>query len=329
MPRNGFTRSSLEGPHLAILNGIDLVRKESGASAGDALMNSASQTRYVIITPVRDEEENLEVTIRSVAAQTARPQEWIIVNDGSTDRTAEILDRFASEYGWIRPVHLANRGHREPGGGVIRAFQEGFRQVKMQDWEFIVKLDGDLQPEPDYFEKCFEEFRSDSTLAIGGGTICHEMGGALRPDLEPKMHVRGATKIYRRAFWEVSGGLIPVPGWDTLDEAKANMMGWTTRSFPHVRLLHRRLTGAADGAWRNWFKNGRANYITGYHPVFMILKCLKRVRQKPYVIAAAGLFCGFVSGYFTKVPQVNDAKLIRYVRTQQIRRLFFQPSIWK
>jgi poly-beta-1,6-N-acetyl-D-glucosamine synthase len=125
------------------------------------------------------------------------------------------------------------------------------------------------------------------------------------------------------------GGLVAAPGWDTLDELKANMLGWTTHSFPHLKILHRRPTGSADGTWRNWFKNGRANYVSGYHPAFMILKCFRRLLMKPYFIAGCALFCGFASGYIKRVPQVDEKELIRYVRNQQIRRLLFQSSIWK
>jgi glycosyltransferase involved in cell wall biosynthesis len=290
---------------------------------------SARATRYVIITPARDEEKNIEATIRSVAEQTIRPLEWVIVNDGSTDKTAEILDQYAALYPWLRVLHLVNRGHREPGSGVMRAFEHGLRNLESKDWEFIVKLDGDLSFSPDYFERCFDEFRKDPTLAVGGGTICHNDDGATRLETGLRFHVRGATKIYRRAFWDQSGGLILAPGWDTLDEVKANMLGWTSRSFDDITFVHRRPTGSADGTWRNWFKNGRANYISGYHPLFMLLKCVKRVVQRPYVVMACGLFSGFVSGYIKGVPQVQDKPLIRYVRRQQLRRLLFQTSIWK
>jgi len=298
-------------------------------SAAGSQKTEVRQFRYVIITPARNEGENIEATIQSIVAQTNPPVEWVIVNDGSTDRTAEILDQYAARYSWIRAFHLPDRGFREPGSGVVRTFNHGLSELKTKDWDFIVKLDGDLELSPNYFEKCLEEFEKDSSLAVGGGTICHNMNGVLRPDVDVQFHVRGATKIYRRAFWEQMGGLPPVVGWDTLDELKANMLGWTSRSFSHVNILHRRPTGSADGAWRNWFKNGRANYITGYHPLFMTLKCVKRVPQKPYLLGALGLFCGFVSGYIKRESQVADRELIRYVRKQQLRRLLLQDSIWK
>ena len=286
-------------------------------------------TRYVIITPARNEEANIEATIRSVAGQTIRPVEWIIVNDGSTDRTREILDRFAAELPWLHGLDLPDRGFREPGSGVIRAFEHGLRNLKAQEWDFIVKLDSDLNLDPDYFEQCFREFEKDPKLGVGGGTIYHEIDGKLVAEGGPAFHVRGATKIYKRDYWVASNGLYAVPGWDTLDEVKANMLGWTTRSFPHVKIVHRRITGSADGVWKNWFKNGRANYITGYHPLFMLMKCVKRIPEEPFFMGAAGLFCGFASGYLRGVPQVPEPALIRYVRKQQVQRLLLRESIWK
>lgn len=292
---------------------------------------SSSPTRqlhYVVITPARNEEANIEETIRSVMAQTVLPSEWIIVDDGSTDKTADILHEWGARCEWLRVLHLPDRGFREPGSGVIRAFNYGFEHLGTRDWDFIVKLDGDLALPPTYFDQCFEEFAKDPTLAVGGGTICHAQDGVVQPDANQKIHVRGATKIYRRTFWEALGGLYPVAGWDTIDELKANMMGWTTRSFPEIHVLHRRATGSADGAWRNWFKNGRANYMTGYHPLFMLLKCLKRSLQAPIMLAALALLCGFVSGYIKRIPRVDEPELIRYVREQQIRCLLFKESLW-
>jgi biofilm PGA synthesis N-glycosyltransferase PgaC len=127
-----------------------------------------SHTKYVIITPVRDEEEYIEATIESVCRQTTRPAEWFIVDDGSTDRTGEIIDRYAAQNSWIRPIHRKNRGFRKAGRGVMEAFYDGYNALPSNDWDFIVKLDGDLSFAPDYFEKCFEYFRRDSKLGIGG-----------------------------------------------------------------------------------------------------------------------------------------------------------------
>lgn len=291
-------------------------------------MNS---NRYIIITPVRNEEKFLRDTIAAVTAQTIRPVEWIIVNDGSTDGTREIIETAASQYPWIRPLHRADRGFRKSGGGVMEAFHEGLTKIESREWDFLVKLDGDLTFSKDYFEKCFAHFDSNPKLGIGGGLVCNEINGqrVLDSKDDPKFHVRGATKIYRRACWDEIGGLIRATGWDTMDELKANMLGWKTYTFLEIHLIHHRETGGADGAWRNYFKNGRANYIVGYHPFFMLGKCAKRFFRRPYFIASLALGCGFVTGYIARVPQVMDQALIRYLRDQQWRALTGKKCLWR
>jgi glycosyltransferase involved in cell wall biosynthesis len=290
---------------------------------------SSKHRRYVVVTPVRDEEGHIEATILSMLAQTILPDEWIIVNDGSTDDTGRIIDRYAEKHSWIKAVHRENRGYRKSGGGVVEAFNEGNRALAISDWDFLVKLDGDLSFNPDYFEQCFKYFSQEPTLGIGGGVVYHNIDGSLVLEKTPKFHVRGATKIYRRACWDALGGLIQAPGWDTLDEVKANMLGWSTQSFTDLKLTHHKYTGSADGTWGGWVKNGRANYIAGYHPLFMAFKCLKRLFQRPYIIGSLGLLYGFVSGYFMRIPRVEDKALIKYIRKQQVNRLLMRQSIWK
>jgi glycosyltransferase involved in cell wall biosynthesis len=282
-----------------------------------------------VITPARDEAQYIAETITSVVHQTARPAEWVIVDDGSTDGTDGIIDRSAAQHAWITAVHRPNRGARENAGGVMEAFHYGYQSLKASEWDFIVKLDGDVSLNPVYFETCFKEFRQDPKLGIGGGLICHLENGALKVEAGPRFHVRGATKIYSRACWDEIGGLLQVPGWDTVDEVKANMLGWKTRTFQDLKVLHHRPTGAADGAWKNSVKDGRADYISGYHPLFMFLKCVKRLVQEPYLVGSLGLSYGYIGGYLKGTPQVDDRALIHYVRRQQLRRLMLLDSIWR
>ena len=285
--------------------------------------------RYVVITPVRDEEANLRFTIESMIQQTIRPTEWMIVNDGSTDATGSIIDEFAGLHQWIRAVHRTNRGFRKAGGGVVEAFNDGYQALKTKDWEFVVKFDGDLSFDSNYFEKCFAHFHRDPKLGVGGGGIYHLIDGRERLEESPSFHVRGATKIYRQSCWEAIGGLWPAPGWDTMDEVKANHLGWTTRNFPELRLIHHRLTGTSEGIWNGLIKNGRANYICGYHPLFMLGKCVRRLFTPPYVVGSLALFIGFASGYIKRIPQFNDPPAIAYLRQQQLRKLTGRPTIWK
>lgn len=298
----------------------------SGSEGGSEVM--AICVKYVVVTPVRDEERYIEHTLRSILSQTVRPAEWVIVNDGSTDKTGEIIEQYAARHPWIKIVNRENRGFRKAGGGVMEAFYDGYGEITTPDWQYVVKLDGDLSFESGYFEECFRIFSEDPRLGIGGGSIYNLEDGVPVQERSPLFHVRGATKIYRRECWEQIGGLKVLTGWDTIDELKANMIGWNTKSFSELRLIQHKTTGSADGDWKNYVKNGLANYITGYLPAFMILKCIKRLGEKPYFLVSAGLFWGFLKGYLENFPQVDDKELIRYVRNQQWNRLFFRKSLW-
>jgi hypothetical protein len=193
----------------------------------------------------------------------------------------------------------------------------------------MAKLDGDLSFSPDYFQKCFEHFREKPDLGIGGGEIYHDLEGRLKLESNPRFHVRGATKIYRRDCWEAIGGLWRAPGWDTIDEVKANMLGWKTYSFEELRLIHHRFTGSADGLMRDCVKHGMVCYICGYHPLFFLASCVYRLIRKPYIVGSCAIVFGFLKGYFSRTRQVNDTRLIQYLRTQQLRRLCGLETVWK
>jgi len=285
---------------------------------------------YVIISPLRNEAEYIQNTIESVLSQTIRPTQWIIVDDGSTDATGRIIQEAAARHTWIKTVHRADRGVRLAGEGVMEAFYAGFRLLGNERWQYLAKLDGDLTFEPDYFERCFARFAEEPELGIVGGLVCKMVKGALCAEskVDPAYHVRGATKIYRRECWQAIGGLVQAAGWDIVDELKANMLGWSTRTLPDLKIVHNRSEGAAYGTWPNWVKNGRANYVAGYHPVFMLLKCISRVFKRPYGIAALGLWVGFCSGYAKRIWRVDDPAFLRYFRRQQARRLLGRPSLW-
>jgi biofilm PGA synthesis N-glycosyltransferase PgaC len=290
---------------------------------------SGKQTDYVVITPVRDEAEHIGATIESVVAQTVQPRQWIIVDDGSTDGTLDIIQQHAARIAWIVPVSRQNRGFRNTNTGAVEAFFEGYSRLTSTSWDFLVNLDGDLGLEPKYFERCLKEFQKDPVLGIAGGMLYHMKDGIKTMETAPLFHVRGATKIYRRECWDAIGGIPRTSGWDTLDELKANMLGWRTRSFPDVLALHRKSTGASEGALRDAIKNGRSEYFCGYHPLFMLAKCIRRTFHRPYFLAAGALGYGFLACYFTRSPRVNDTRLIRYIRNQQLKKLLLLETVWK
>lgn len=288
-----------------------------------------SATKYVVITPVRDEEQYLPYTIESMAQQTIRPQEWVIVDDGSKDRTGEIIQEASRQHPWIRGFRRQDRGFRKWGAGIIEAFYDGFHNLSCKDWDFMAKLDGDLSFEPDYFAGMFRKFNEDQRLGIGGGYLYHMEDGVKTLEHNPIFHVRGGAKIYRRACWEAIGGLWVGPGSDTVDEVKANMLGWSSRSFLDLQIQHHRWTGAAYGRWGGIMKNGKTDYVCGYHPLFMLVKSISRLWKRPYVLGSVALIYGYVSAFLQNTPQVNDPQMISYLQRQQLAKLCGQETIWK
>lgn len=286
-------------------------------------------TKYVVITPVRDEEVHLPRSIESLVNQTLLPQEWVIVDDGSRDRTGNIVDEAARSYPWIRAVHRTDRGYRKWGAGIIEAFYDGFNALESRDWEFMSKLDGDLTFAAGYFEGAFEKFAADPALGIGGGVLYHYERGAKVIERTPTFHVRGGAKIFRRECWESLGGLWVGPGSDTVDEVKANMLGWRTMSFSDLEMQHHRPTGSSWGHWGGLVKDGKVDYVYGSHPAFLIAKSAVRLFRRPYILGSLALLYGYVAGHLQRIPQVDDPQLIRYLRRQQLARLIGRETIWK
>jgi poly-beta-1,6-N-acetyl-D-glucosamine synthase len=294
----------------------------------DASETPSRPIKYCIITAVRDEAKFVAATIESVLAQTVKPLEWIIVDDGSRDETADIVRKYAQQHPWIQLMIRSDRGHRSKGGGA-EAFNEAYSLFCNRDWDYLANLDGDLTFAPDYFERCFEQFRTMPTLGIGGGRVYAEVHGRWQLEQAPAFHVRGAAKIYRKECWEALGGLWPGLGWDTVDEVKANQLGWTTQSFPAIKLLHHRLSGTMWGAWGFAVVDGEADYIVGYLPLFFALKCLRHVFQRPFVVRSLGMVFGYVGSMLRRTPRVTDREFRAYLRRQQSRRLLGLSSIWR
>lgn len=286
--------------------------------------------KYVVITPVRDEEAYLKKTVDSVISQAMQPVEYILVNDGSRDRTGEIIDAYCREHAWIRAVHRSDRGYRKWGGGIIEAFYAGYKALNCQDWEFMCKLDGDISFDPGYFAGAIRKFQENPRIGIGGGVLYHYRNGQKILDSKhPRFHVRGGVKIYRRRCWEDIGGLWVGPGSDTVDEVKANMLGWATMSFGDLHLIHHRPTGQSWGRWGGMVKDGRIDYVYGSHPAFLTAKVLVRLFRRPYIVGSLALAYGYIAAFYQRCPRVNDPALIRYLRKQQLARLTGRKTIWK
>jgi biofilm PGA synthesis N-glycosyltransferase PgaC len=278
--------------------------------------------RYVVITPVRDEAEFIQKTMGSMIQQTMRPVEWIIVNDGSTDETAEIVAGYAAEYPWIKLVNREDRGARQRGKGIVEAFYTGYDALTIQDYDFIVKLDGDLSFEPDYFESLLREFASRPKLGIAGGGVYEKRSGEDKWILRTsKDHVRGPTKVYRQACFEAIGGLVPALGWDGIDEWQALALGWEVRSFTGLKVFHYRFTGAATGPLKSRVEQGYGAHYMGYHPLFMIARGIRHMFNRPYLIGGIAMIIAYFVAGLQGRERLPDPSVIRYIRRTQLRQL--------
>jgi glycosyltransferase involved in cell wall biosynthesis len=284
--------------------------------------------RYAIVTPVKNEERIFGEMVASVARQTVPPKKWIIVDDGSTDRTGEIIRQAASSHDWIIGVECGvSTDRRKPGGEAV--LEHGIHRLDLAEYDFFARLDGDISFEPDYFENLIQEFEINPRLGIGGGVCYVWRKGGLVEEKNPKFHVRGAVKTYRVGCFREIGGLESELGWDMVDEIRANMLGWQTMSFPHLKVIHHRPTHTSSGVLRGKMHSGMARYFAGYHPLFMLASTVKNMAHPPYLLGGFSMLFGFLSGYLKSFPQIRDQELIRYIREQQWNRLTGRNTIWK
>lgn len=277
---------------------------------------------YVIISPVRNEEKYIEETIKSILSQSKKPVEWVIVNDGSTDRTREIVSAYAGLHVWIKLVDKPDRGFTQVGKGVIETFYYGFNSIKNADYDYVVKLDCDIKIEDGYFENLLERFRQNTHIGISGGTSYVERAGKWHEEKMPLFHPWAGARIYRRKCFEEIGGLVTALGWDTIDLLRAQMKGWKTIRYPDLKIKHLRMMSSRKGLWEGKVRLGRNFYITGYHPVFLIARSVYRLVEPPYFIETFGALYGYLQALLKKEKLVVSEEEKAFLRKQQLRRLF-------
>lgn len=304
-----------------------MVPKGQTASPGGQTDSSANGCRYILISPVKDEEKYVEATLRSVAAQTLRPYCWVIVDDGSRDSTPEILRRYADTYDWIRVVRTEGRPGRRPGSGVMGAFAVGYEMVAADDFDFVVKLDCDLELRENYFERLCNEFRRDESLGIASGIYLEERNGSWVPVAMPGYHAAGAAKMVRKKCYADIGGFVPARGWDTVDEIRAVHKGWKTRHFQDLPFRHLKNEGTGIGSLQTYNMHGEIYYVTGGGPFFFLLKLADRFYcTRPFFIGGAAMLWGYIRCWITRRPRlVSDAEA-RLYRQMLNRRIWESVS---
>jgi glycosyltransferase involved in cell wall biosynthesis len=287
------------------------------------MIGDATRQRVVIISPCRDEERTLERTIACVRAQTHPPMRWVIVDDGSRDRTPEILARAAAEIPWVRIVRREDRGFRKVGGGVIDAFYDGLAAVDV-DYDFVAKMDVDLEFSPRYLERLLQEFEHGPQLAAASGKVFRPEGERLVEELMIDEMVAGQFKLYRRAAFEAIGGFEREVMWDGIDFHRARMCGFRTVSLadPELRILHLRLMGSSDrGVYRGRLRWGRGQWFMGSWFPYVLASGVYRMQERPYVIGGLLVVVGYLQAALRREPRYQDLAFRQNLRRWQRGRL--------
>ena len=280
---------------------------------------SMTSLSYALVTPARNEAENIRRLAASIDAQTVRPQVWIVVDNGSDDGTAAIAEELAASRPWLRVLETEGEPVATRGGPVAKAFMESLPLLD-PPVDVVVKLDADVSFEPTYFEELLARFAADPELGIASGTCFELEGGEWKPQHVTGDRVRGATRAYRLDCLQDVLPLENLPGWDGIDEVKAIARGWRTTSFRDLGFLHHRKLASRDESRRQrLLAVGRANYYIGYRPSYLILRALFKARREPVALA---LIVGYAGAALRREPRCTDTVAREYLRgEQQLRRL--------
>ncbi len=281
--------------------------------------------RIVIISPVRDEESYLPDTVRSLINQTVKPVEWVVVDDGSSDRTADIVREAAKEHPWIRLEPKPDRGVRVVGPGVVEAFYFGYERIRSSDYDFICKMDGDIEFGPKYFETLLTFFDRDPYLgAASGKPFQQEEDGSLKEERHNDEMVAGMINFYRKKCFEDIGGFVRQVHWDGIAFHRARMFGWRTRSIRHPDLdfIHERLMGSSHkGIVTGRLRWGRGQYFMGTHPLFVLAIGLYRMFEKPFLVGGICIVAGYVKAMWEGMERYDDPEFRRSLHAWQFERL--------
>jgi glycosyltransferase involved in cell wall biosynthesis len=279
--------------------------------------------RFVLITPAHNEEALIKKTIESVISQTILPMRWVIVDDGSTDRTAEIVQGYAKQFRWIELIQRPQRQDRN-FADKAHAFNAGFERVRSFQFEVIGNLDADISFERDYFEFMLTKFDEFPQLGVAGTAMREASYDAIKDSFYHASDVFGACQLFRRECFEEVGGYTPIKcgGIDWIAVRTARLKGWQTKSFCDKLFYHHRPMGETGSTtWKARFDYGRKEYLLGNHPFWQIFRVSYQMLKRPYLIGGLLLFSGYVYAFACRMKRPVDAELLKFHRKEQLSRL--------
>jgi len=278
---------------------------------------------YVLLTAAYNEEKFIIKTIESVVNQTILPQRWVIVSDGSTDRTDDIVKDYAERYHFIQFVRREKVTGRDFSAKVL-ALQKGFQLLADVNYSFYCTLDADVSFQPDYFKIILTKFCENPKLGIAGGIRLNYCNDKFRKEIVSLSNVVGSVQFFRRECFESAGGFVPskIGGEDTILEIRAKKNGWIVQSFQELQIYHYRRTGSAEGfLLKSRYRDGIADYCLGNPIFFEFFKCCRRLTQRPYLIGSVMTFCGFTVSFFKKPEKFLSNDEIEFVKRYQLKKI--------
>ena len=278
---------------------------------------------YVLITAARNEEAFIERTIQSVIAQTILPKKWVIISDGSTDGTDEIVQRYAKEKDWIELVRMPERRERHFAGKAY-AFNTGYEKVKNLQYDIVGNLDADISFGEDFFEYLLENFGKMLDLGVAGTHYVEGEFHSFKDSYIDIHHVNGQCQLFRRQCFEEIGGYLLVKdgGIDWIAVTTARMNGWKTYSFGERTFMHHRGMGtASSNVFKARFHYGKKDYFFGGHPLWQILRGVFQMTRKPYIVGGVLLVTGYFWAWLTQVERPVSRSLMKFYRREQMGRL--------
>jgi len=281
------------------------------------------QMKYVLVTPARNEQAFIEKTIESMIQQTLLPLKWVIVDDGSTDNTREIVGRYLAQNPWMELVQMPQRRDRSFAAKVV-AFNAGFEKVKDLPYDVVGNLDGDTSFDKDHFEFLIGKFADDPTLGVAGTVFREEGYNSETDSFEGHKHVSGQCQLFRRQCWEDIGGYIPhrAGGIDWMAVTTARMKGWKTESFREKYFFHYRTLGTAErGILASLYSYGEKDYYLGGHPVWEMFRVAYRVTKKPFLFGGVALGLGYCAAAIRRTPRPVGPELMAFHREEQMLKL--------
>lgn len=333
LPRTADSEAEVTTARLRIANGADLgpgvegeavqvIRAEGGMSAGGMLRGhgGASGRRYCLITPCRDEEQFAESTLKAVAEQTEPPALWVVVDDGSSDRTPEILREWQQRLPYLHVIRRRDRGSRRLGGGVIEAFYEGYSAINPEAFDFVCKFDLDLELPPTYFADVMNVMQADERLGTFSGKPYFRRGNSLISEMCGDENAVGMIKFYRVTAFEQIGGFVRELMWDGIDGHRCRMHGWRaeSRDDENLRFIHLRPMGTSHkGWWTGRQRHGRGQYFMGTGPVYMLASALYRMTRPPRFIGGLAMMIGYAKAMMSGMQRYDDPAFRNFLRRYQ------------